>query len=104
MTDPDVPIDLTALEQRLRGGPAARAALRPRVMARVQDELNRSRRVEFWYYAAGVGASVLLLLNVSLSACMSPPQPTIDPASLAAINQQVSQMQLGLSPAEVKRQ
>lgn len=67
--------DLSELEARLaaRAVPALPPALRPRVLAKVQEACARPRsgrweRVDFTRFAAGTAAAVVLWLNLSMSA------------------------------------
>jgi hypothetical protein len=105
MTGDELPPDLAALEQALRGLCQPGAALRERAMASVREELRGSERAEFWQYAAAVAAVFLVLLNLSVTvAAVSPPTPGLDRNTVATLRGQLDQMQLGLPADEVNRQ
>ena len=112
-----LPADLVAIEQMLRSDsgdcrPSGKcdqsqpsADLCDRIALQVQEELVRSKRNDFWPFAAAVAASVMLLLNVSSSVSQGTiRKPSFDREKFASMYQQVEQMQLGLSDAEIRRQ
>ena len=105
MTSDDLPPDLAALEQALGGGPQPSAALRSRVMAQVQEELHVSRRREFWQFVSGVAASVLLLVNFSVSiASVQGQVPRAEAADAKSLYEEIGKLQLALSDDEIRRQ
>ncbi|MBI5725770.1 MAG: hypothetical protein HZA50_17555 [Planctomycetes bacterium] len=81
------------------------AGLRDRVLARVEMELDRSKRRNFWAYVSTLAASVLLLLNVSFSASLAGSREIrTDRDKVAALSSQLKQLQLGLSDEEIRQQ
>lgn len=105
MTGEELTRDLEAIERVLQGGPQPSPSLRYRVLARVNDELHRQQRVAFWQNVSTVAASILLVLNLSLSfACLPPQMSHVEPAIVASLAEQVRQMQLHISDDEIERQ
>lgn len=103
MTSNDLPPDLAAIEQALRGGCQPGQSLRNRTMTRVQEEL--SKRQNFWEFASLLAAAVLLMLNFSFSITSPSRQVTsMDPDKLASLREQLGQIQPTLSPDEIRRQ
>ena len=107
--DNDLSPELKALERSLyecgESENQPSAELRDRIALQVREELARSKRNDFWPFAAAVAASVMLLLNVSSSVSQgSIRKPSFDREKFASMYQQVEQMQLGLSDAEIRRQ
>jgi len=103
----DLPPDLAALERALSGGPLPSPALRGRVTAQVEQGLRRSRQLDFWQYAAAVAAVAVVALNLSLTVSTASPQrPGLGIAreKQAAIQRQLENMELPLSPQEIRRQ
>jgi len=105
MTGDDLPPDLAALEQALGGGPLPSMAVRARTMATVEEELHVSRRREFWQFVSGVAASVLLLINFSVSiASVQRQVPRMEAASAKSLYEEIDKLQLALSDDEIRRQ
>ena len=106
LTDNPLPDDLAAIERQLQSDACEPTpALRDQVMARVQSELDTSPQPGFWRFAAAVAAVVVLLINQSVSvARVSIAPPPIDPDRVAHIYGQLTDLQLGLSPQELRRQ
>jgi len=103
----DLPPDLSAIERALSGGPLPSPALRGLVTAQVEQELRRSKQLDFWQYAAAVAAVTLVVMNLTLTVSTASPQrsdPGIDREKQAAIQRQLEDMQLPLSPQEIRRQ
>jgi len=104
---PELPRELMDIERALRAsGVEPDAGLRFAVMSRVRRELADSRRRDFWRYAAGVAAAVLLILNVSLSAVRTGPATLAggERPQLRAAVEQVRQIGLELPGQEIVRQ
>ncbi len=107
----ELPDDLAELECRLgaRSRPEPNTAFRQRLLASVQDELQREANASaagFWRYAATLAAAVLLGANLSQSAALnlSWPRSTEDADDLAVTAAQLRQLDAEMSEQEARRQ
>ncbi len=101
-----LPDELAELEQELqRETHAPNPALEDKVLADVQQQLRSEQRNDFWQFAAGVAAAVLLVLNLALSTSISTgAAPRMKHHVTKSVNIQLDAKELGLSDKELRRQ
>jgi hypothetical protein len=103
----DLPPELEQLAARLRELPSPASELRGRVLGEVRRELRREAAGSAWWYAGAVAASVLLLLNLSMSAARVTDfhlRPAARPPADARAVARIQQLAPELSPQEARRQ
>jgi hypothetical protein len=109
MDDYQLPSDLQQLERDLadRWLPAASAGLRQRVLDDLPTRLRAERSRSRWQFAAAVAATVLVWMNLSMSATQAtdfglrPNEPT---ESIETTARQIEQLVPEFSPVEARRQ
>jgi hypothetical protein len=109
MGDMQLPSDLEQLERDLaeRWLPAASSNLRERVLTDLRTRLRAERSRSRWQFALAVAATVLLWMNLSMSATQAtdfgfhPGEPA---ESVETIAKQIEQLVPELSPEDARRE
>jgi hypothetical protein len=101
-----LPDELAELEQELqRETQTPDPALKDKVLAGVQQQLRSEQGSDFWQFAAGVAAAVLLVLNLTLSTTISTGvAPRMEHHVTKPVNIQLDAKELGLTREELQRQ